>query len=617
LTPPSPAALYLDVSPEPAFATFHPPVDRPSTDTAVVLCPPFGWDEVCSYRSLRAWATRLAGAGYPTLRVSFPGTGDSAGDPRGPERLAVSCATLRCAAQWLRDAHGPRRIVSIGLGLGGLIAYRACAEGATIDDLVLWGTPSRGRAIVRQLRAFSNLEVAQFYEGLQPPPPLASGELEAGGFLLSAQTVTQLEGVDLAALELPGDRPRRVLLLERDGLAVDARLREHLQGSAVDLAVAPGAGYGAMTSHPQQARPALATLERIQAWLDEASRAGHPPRASLDEPRRAGTPALAGAASVVGATDRLTIVDGPAVVETPVWIEQRFGRLAAVLTEPANGPTHELCAVLLNAGAVRRIGPSRMWVQAARRWAARGVPTLRLDVEGIGDADGADAPYADDRSLYADWLVPQVLAALDFAQERGLGQRFVLGGLCAGAYWAFHAALDDARVVAALMVNPRVLVWDPGLAPARDLRALISQPLSFSKIHREASSKRVLMLARWLLAAPRRSISERRSRRLGHVSAVGEVDAVLDRLRGADIRALLLFSEREPLRDELERSGRMAILRQWPNVTVEHVAVRDHTLRPSSAQRQVHQILDRALDRELALAPRREPANERAQPLAE
>jgi dienelactone hydrolase len=589
--------MYLDVRPEAAFATFHP-VDRPGTDTAVVLCPPFGWDEVCSYRSLRAWAQRLAQAGYPTLRVSFPGTGDSAGDPRGPERLAIWCATLRCAAQWLRDAHRQRRIVSVGLGLGGLIAYRACAEGAAIDDLVLWGTPARGRAIVRQLRAFSKLEVSRFYDGLQPPPALALGELEAGGFLLSAQTVTQLEALDLAALELPGDRPRRLLLLERDGLAVDARLREHLQGAAVDLAVAPGAGYAAMTSHPQQARPALATLERIQAWLDEASQVGPPPRA--------------GAANVAGATDRLTIADGPVVVETPVWIEQRFGKLAAVLTEPADGPTHELCAILLNAGAVRRIGPSRMWVHAARRWAARGVPTLRLDVEGIGDADGDDAPYADDRSLYADRLIPQVLAALDFAQERGLGQRFVLGGLCAGAYWAFHAALDDARVVAALMVNPRVLVWDPDLAPARDLRALISQPLSVSKIHREASSTRVLMLARWLLAAPLRSISSRRSRRPGRVSAVSEVDAVLDRLRGAESRALLLFSEREPLRDELERSGRMAMLRQWPNVTVEHVAVHDHTLRPSSAQRQANEILDRALDRELALAPRREPATQRA-----
>jgi pimeloyl-ACP methyl ester carboxylesterase len=598
--------MYLDVSPEPAFATFHPPADRPGTDTAVVLCPPFGWDEVCSYRSLRAWAQRLADAGYPTLRVSFPGTGDSAGDPRGPERLAVWCATLRCAAQWLRDAHGSRRIASVGLGLGGLIAYRACAEGATIDDLVLWGTPARGRAIVRQLRVFSNLEVSQFYEGLQPPPPPASGELEAGGFLLSAQTVTQLEGVDLDALELPGDRPRRVLLIARDGLAVDARLREHLEGSAVDLTVATGAGYAAMTSHPQQARPALATLERIQTWLDKES------RARLVEATQAAPPPRAGAANVAGATDRLTIADGPVVVETPVWIEQRFGRLAAVLTEPANGATHELCAVLLNAGAVRRIGPSRMWVQTARRWAARGVPTVRLDVEGIGDADGDDAPYADDRSLYADGLIPQVLAALDFAQERGLGRRFVLLGLCAGAYWAFHAALDDARVVAALMVNPRVLVWDPGLAPARDLRALISQPLSLSKIYREASFKRVRMMGRWLLAAPRQSISSRRSRRPDRVSAVSEVDAVLDRLRGAQSRALLLFSEHEPLRDELERSGRMAMLRQWPNVTVEHVAVRDHTLRPSSAQRHVHQILDRALDRELALAPRREPANGRA-----
>jgi alpha/beta superfamily hydrolase len=29
-----------------------------------------------------------------------------------------------------------------------------------------------------------------------------------------------------------------------------------------------------------------------------------------------------------------------------------------------------------------------MWVEASRRWAALGVATLRIDLEGIGDADG-------------------------------------------------------------------------------------------------------------------------------------------------------------------------------------------------------------------------------------
>ena len=71
-----------------------------------------------------------------------------------------------------------------------------------------------------------------------------------------------------------------------------------------------------------------------------------------------------------------------------------------------------------------------MWVEAARRWAAQGVPTLRLDIEGIGDADGGTTPYVDSAQLYVAELVPQVLAALDALKDRGIGDRFVVAGLC-------------------------------------------------------------------------------------------------------------------------------------------------------------------------------------------
>ena len=68
---------------------------------------------------------------------------------------------------------------------------------------------------------------------------------------------------------------------------------------------------------------------------------------------------------------------------------QPFGTLFGVLGRAARRrPRRDLCAVFLNAGAVRRIGPNRLWVEAARRWARAGVPSVRMDLEGIGDADG-------------------------------------------------------------------------------------------------------------------------------------------------------------------------------------------------------------------------------------
>ena len=65
--------LYLDVDGTPAFCVLHRP-EGAARDTAVVFCPPFGWEEVCSYRVLREWARapgrrRLPGAAPHAARV--------------------------------------------------------------------------------------------------------------------------------------------------------------------------------------------------------------------------------------------------------------------------------------------------------------------------------------------------------------------------------------------------------------------------------------------------------------------------------------------------------------------------------------------------------------------
>ena len=439
---------------------------------------------------------------------------------------------------------------------------------------------------MRQLRAFSKLETTLFFEGLEPPPPLPVGDLEAGGFLLSAETVQQLEQIKLDIIDLPVATDRRTLLLERDGLAVDARLREHLEHGGVAVTVGPGDGYGDLTSHPQQARPPLQVIERVRGWLEEVS-------------APAAARALAGAAAGSVTSAELKLGDGTVVRETPVRIGQSFGELSAVLVEPGAKPAHRLCVVLLNAGAVRRTGPNRMWVEAARRWAAHGVPTLRLDVEGIGDADGGETPYSHDGAFFAPTLVPQILSALDFLQDRGVGERFVLGGLCASANWAFHAALRDPRVCAVMLINLRTLTsWDPGLGPTRDLRALFSEPFSLSRMRRVATGPRLRSFLRWMLAAP-----GRRLRRLvlgedPSAAAERELDSALTAVMASGKRVLLLFSEHEPLYDEFTRSGRIERLASTPNVTIERIRVRDHTMRPSWAQRQAHSALDRALVRE-------------------
>ena len=158
--------------------------------------------------------------------------------------------------------------------------------------------------------------------------------------------------------------------------------------------------------------------------------------------------------------------------------------------------------------------------------------------------------------------------------------------------------VPHGRIVAALMVNPSQLVWDPNLAPARDFRALFTEPLSWALIRKNATPDRVGAVMRWLLGTPKRVLTRRR-----RASAEADpIDQLLERLRASGRHALFLFSEHEALRGELERSGALARLEQWENVTVEYIPVRDHTLRPYHSQCQAAAVLDRALDLELGVS---------------
>jgi dienelactone hydrolase len=579
--------LYLDVEGTPAFCVLHRPDGRATRETAVVFVPPFGWEEVCSYRVLREWAARLADAGFPALRLTLPSCGDSGGDPRDPGRVAAWTAAVHVAAAAVRSQTGASSVVAVGLSLGGMLAWRAVSEGAPIDGLVLWAAPARGRELTRQLKAFARLEASQVFEGLPDPPPMPEGEMEVGGFVLTPETQADLGDLDVSALPLPRGLPRGALVLDRDGIPADERLRRALEDQGVAVTVKPGDGYGEMTSHPQESQVPEPVLSEVLAWLQDGE---------------AGAPGLSGATAPdpIPAADSVTLRIGDArVIETPVTIAQDFGNLSGILTTPHDGRS-SLCLVMLNAGAIRRVGPNRMWVEAARRWAQRGVSSLRLDVEAIGESDGDVAPYADDDALYVDALIPQVKAALADLSQRGVADQFVTAGLCAGAYWGMYVGLDDPRVTATLMFNSRGIVWDTGLAASRDLRRAFSQKLTWSRIRHNVTGPRLKAVARWLLGMPARWVARRRGGEAAG-SFQDRVGQVMHRMQASPLRCVFVFSVAEPLEEELAAAGWLPEIEDWPNVTVTRLAVRDHTLRPLMAQQQAHAALDHAVESELGV----------------
>lgn len=130
-------------------------------------------------------------------------------------------------------------------------------------------------------------------------------------------------------------------------------------------------------------------------------------------------------------------------------------RLVGVVTDPEVAAGDRPAVVVLGAGTVHHVGPSRYAVRLARRLAARGFPTARFDHGGVGDSGRRT-----DRLPWEESTVRELGEVLDDLAGEGR-ERFVLVGLCSGAITAFRSAAADPRVVGIALINAQALDLDP------------------------------------------------------------------------------------------------------------------------------------------------------------
>jgi pimeloyl-ACP methyl ester carboxylesterase len=546
-----------------AIAAIFQPATAAPTDTAVLIVPPFGWDDQTSYRPRRNWSSALASKGFASLRIDLPGTGDSSGSPRDTGLVDSWIAAVGNGIDWLRNA-GADRVAVIALGAGGLLTLQAMARGSVVDDLVLWGMPATGRALIREVKAFARIE--QFQTGA-PGEDVPVDELCAGGHLLAAETIAALSTLDAAEL-LRVAHPARALVLGRDGMGPDNSFLEAVRGSGADVGTNPGRGWGEALERAQSKSPS-AIFETVNSWLAESAQPGA--ELSADVSRDV---------AQLGAF-------GERVRETPVIFDGAGRQLFAVVAEPIDAPIADGTIVLFNAGAIRRIGPNRMWTEASRRWAALGVPVIRLDLEGIGDAGGDSSKYATDDGFYTQELVDQARSALQLAEQRGLPDRFLLAGLCSGAWWSFELALADPRVVGAMLLNPRLLAPDPAADHNRELRKLarvVTRSGLRNMLREKHKLRRASRLVSFLVKTPRRVF-------LPAALANDILPQQLQALQARGQHIHFAFSGDEPLHEELRAWHGLRMLEEM-GVTFHQLPHKSHTLKPLKTQQAAHAILD-------------------------
>lgn len=125
--------------------------------------------------------------------------------------------------------------------------------------------------------------------------------------------------------------------------------------------------------------------------------------------------------------------------------------MVAVTTEPSDRALLDPArpaVLILNAGIIHRIGPSRNSVDLARHLAREGFFVMRFDLSGIGDSESRK-----DNLTMEEHAVLDVRQAMAHLRETRGFERFVLVGLCSGADNALRVARHDAAVVGAVLLD--------------------------------------------------------------------------------------------------------------------------------------------------------------------
>jgi predicted alpha/beta hydrolase len=566
--------LYFDAPGGSLFGWYHPPAGK-SRDASVVICSPFGVEALFASRALRHLAERLASAGFGVLRYDHFGTGDSPGDEATPQLVGVWKSGVSAALDAVRSFSGARRSAIVAMRFGATLAALASIERGGIDSLVMWAPVASGRRYARELRAFSQTG--------------ESADAGVGGILVTPETIADISKLDLTSMErAPASS---VLVIPRDDLPDDGIVAARCGELGARVQTGNASGFAAAIVEPHNTVVPREVIGAVTSWLIDRHPTTERVSHRIDEHSRSAV--------------TIDVVSGSAtnaVTERPAFLDAGK-RLFGIVTEPASQTVAPTSIMLVNAGAVSRIGPHRFYVTLAREWAAAGFRVLRMDIGGIGDSIAGQGMAEND--TYPRTASDDIAVGLEALRKMG-AKNAVVVGLCSGAHAAYHAALQYASqpaLAGVVMINPIVFYWKPG--DALDISAwqnyVDSRRLQRVARRREAWAKLVRgqvdvlqvvsTFYQRLMTVTKASINRTQARL--NLGPKGDLARDLEKLAEQPVDIAMVFSEGDPGYDQLMLHARHVLgrLRRRANFSLLIVPNADHTFTPLESQKRVRQLL--------------------------
>ncbi len=597
-------ALYFAAGDHRLFGWLHQPSSGLASNVGLVICKPFGYEALCSHRSVRKFAEMAAAEGIASLRFDYAGTGDSSDiDPEGNQVQAWSGDIIAAVAE-LRRLTGVEHVYVLGFRLGALLATLAALKSNTIDGLILVAPVVAGRRYLGELRItqLAGARAAGNENGTGSGGKSArSASMEVSGHELTAATLAELKGVDLAAGGCPP--VTRMLVIDRPDLPAAHNWVEVLaaRGISVEYRKLPGF-VEMMTTAPHFARTPPEMLDTVRHWLRQSPLAGQQIPRRLSAQRGCTDPglqqlALPGEGSGAEAM----------VTERPVFFGAEAD-LFGIVTEPRRGEIRRRGVILVNAAADNHIGAARLYVTLARRWARRGYVVLRMDFAGIGDS--ATRPNRPDDDVFPPAALDDMRAAIEFMRKRYDIGEVTLAGLCSGGYHALRAAVAGLSVNRILLVNPQNFFWGESDS-LEDLQ--LAEVVHNPQVYKE----RVFSLAAWrrvfsgqvnlwrvvkiYAQQPLLSLesSLRNVARRFRIHLPNDLGWELEEVAARGIRTTMVFARGEPGLELLRIQGGTAVRRLGDKCRVRILDSGDHTFSQSGPRT----VLEDVLTLELFSAP--------------